>query len=350
MANQVVTISANDGTNVSSTTFNFASFTAIATRGLMYVGASGASASTSLATDKSALLPGQSSTFANYTNFSRGLNGLAIDLTGLPATTTSSQIAASLQFANWDGIAAAGFVSLPGAAVPTVTLLPSGGTSGSARVRITFPDNTVQNTWLRVTLAANSDTGLAANDVFYFGNVIGELGVGNSTTRLSVDAQDIALMLANQSPRPNSANATNIYDMDRNGRVNGQDYAILVANQQAAGIVAPITAPSLRPATAARSMLASDSGSTVIAAPLPSPEAFIKSTNDTSKCDEDQNFASSAIKNLFESAVAPQGNDTSTNVADLDLAGTNTGKGAEKVDKQTLISLDSIFASLQGRI
>ena len=93
-------------------------------------------------------------------------------------------------------------------------------------------------------MVANADTGIAANDVFYFGNVIGELDFGNTATRLRVNGQDAALILANQSPGANTAGVTNKFDLDRNGRVNGQDYAILLANQQAAGIVAPITAPS----------------------------------------------------------------------------------------------------------
>ena len=42
MANQTVTISASDGTNVSNVTFNVTAFTTIATRGIRYVGATGA--------------------------------------------------------------------------------------------------------------------------------------------------------------------------------------------------------------------------------------------------------------------------------------------------------------------
>ena len=43
---EVVTISATDGTNVSTTTFNVTAYTTIATRGIQYVGATGVSAST----------------------------------------------------------------------------------------------------------------------------------------------------------------------------------------------------------------------------------------------------------------------------------------------------------------
>lgn len=246
LVNQAVTVTANDGVNTSSVSFTINANVAVVLRGLAYNGATGTSASTSLATDKVPLLPGQSSTFANYTNYSRGLNAFVVDVAGLPASTTNSEMLASLQFAQWNGIAAAGFTSLAPTAIPTLSILSGLGTGGSTRVRVTFPDNTVQNTWLRITVLANAQTGLAANDVFYFGNVIGELDFGNTATRLRVNGQDAALILGNQSPGANSASVTNKFDLDRNGRVNGQDYAILLANQQAAGIVAPITAPNSR--------------------------------------------------------------------------------------------------------
>jgi VCBS repeat-containing protein len=252
VSNQVVTITGTDEDGGSSSvTFTFTAASAVSTivtRGLKYVGATGSSASTSLATDKTALLPGQSSTFANYTSYSRGLNGVVVDVDGLPSGTTDSQMLASLQFAQWDGIAVAGFVALSGAAVPSVSILSGGGVGGSARVTISFPDNTVQNTWLRVTVLANADTGLAANDVFYFGNVIGEVNAGNTSTRYRVNAIDTSNVRNNQSPGANSASVTNIYDFNRDGRVNALDTSIVRNNQQTAGIVAPITAPSARAA------------------------------------------------------------------------------------------------------
>jgi len=156
----------------------------------------------------------------------------------------------SLQFAQWNGILAAGFDALPGAAIPAATILPGGGAGGSARVRITFPDNTLQNTWLRVTVLAGATTGLTSNDVFYFGNVIGDLNIGNTATRLRVNGQDTGLILGNQSTAMNSAGVSNIFDLNRDGRVNGQDTGILLDNQRAGGIVAPITAPSITPSLA----------------------------------------------------------------------------------------------------
>ena len=222
----------------------------IQNRALRYLGTNlGTSAANNLATDKTPLLPGQNSGFANYTNYSRGLNGVVIDIANFPASTTPAQLLASLQLAQWNGIAAGGFVALPGAAIPSVTVVFGGGAGGSARVQIAFPDNTLQNTWLRVTVGAGLATALTNDDVFYFGNVIGDFGVGNILTglpasqRLRVNATDTGAVRSNQSTASNSAGVTNIYDVNRDGRVNATDTGIVRSNQQTAGIVAPITAP-----------------------------------------------------------------------------------------------------------
>ena len=263
MNNVPVTITANDGVNSSEVAFNVTANTFAAGRSVFYNNATGdnlgseGAANNAIDSSKSVLrTPGATSTFANYTNYSRGLNGLIVDIAGLPATVTDAQMLASLQFAHWNAISAGGFAALPVAAVPTVTILSNNGVGGSARVKITFPDNTVQNTWLRVTVLANTTTGLAANDVFYFGNVIGDVNVGNTATRLRVNATDTGAVRSNQSTAANSASVTNIFDVNRDGRVNATDTGIVRSNQQTAGIVAPLTIPAgappagLRPAGA----------------------------------------------------------------------------------------------------
>jgi hypothetical protein len=50
------------------------------------------------------------------------------------------------------------------------------GTAGSDRVEIIWDRGAIQNVWLQVTVLANGNTGLAAPDVFYFGNRIGNFG------------------------------------------------------------------------------------------------------------------------------------------------------------------------------
>jgi hypothetical protein len=252
--NVPVTITANDGVNSSMVTFNITANTFAAGRSVFYNNATGANlssagaANNAIDTSKSVLrTPGATSTFANYTNYSRGLNGLIVDIAGLPTTITNAQMLVSLHFAHWNAISAGGFAALPVAAVPTVTLLSNSGVGGSARIKITFPDNTLQNTWLRVTVLANNTTGLASNDVFYFGNVIGEINTGNTATRLRVNATDTGAVRSNQSTAANSASVTNIFDVNRDGRVNATDTGIVRSNQQTAGIVAPLTVPGAIP-------------------------------------------------------------------------------------------------------
>ena len=80
--------------------------------------------------------------------------------------------------------------------------------------------------------------------MFYFGNVIGDFGVDNTTTRIRVNEFDTSAVRNNQSTGANSVGVTSIYDVNRDGRVNSQDTSIVRNNQQSSGIVAPITAPS----------------------------------------------------------------------------------------------------------
>ena len=89
---------------------------------------------------------------------------------------------------------------------------------------ITWADNAIENQWLQVTVKANANTGLAAADVFYFGNAIGESG--NNSGNAVVDSQDESLALANKSGF-SSAPITNSYDFNRDGRVTVAD--VLVA-------------------------------------------------------------------------------------------------------------------------
>ena len=215
----------------------------IVDRSIFYNGSTG-NGGNAFAPDKQALLPGQSSTFQNYTNFDRGITGVSIDIKDLPASVTPLQMQNSLQLAQWDGINAAGFVALPVGVTPTVSAIQVGaGANGSSRVLITFPANSLRNTWLRVTVVANTTNILAQNDVFYFGNVVADVNVGNTATRLRVNAEDTGTIRLNQAPLPGAAQANNIFDINRDGRVDALDTFLVRSNQQPLGIVAPIGAP-----------------------------------------------------------------------------------------------------------
>ena len=142
---------------------------------------SSANASDDLAiSGKSALLPGLPATYANYTNYSKGINGLFIDIADLGSTQLT---ASDFGFATGNSNVASGFQSL--GIDPVITVRSGAGVNGSDRVSLIFPDGSVTQTWLQVTVRANAATGLDVDDVFYFGNVIGETGnSGNAVVNL----------------------------------------------------------------------------------------------------------------------------------------------------------------------
>ena len=174
-------------------------------------------------TSKLPLLPGQTTSFVNYSNYFRGLNGLLVDIASLPGTPT----AADFQFSTWDGNSASVFSTA--ASLPTIAVFPGSGVSGSGRIKIEFADYANSNTWLRVTVLANANTGLTSNDVFYFGNAVGDFNVGNigSPTTIRSDATDLMAARQNQTPTGQSVGITNIYDINKDGRVNPTDLSII---------------------------------------------------------------------------------------------------------------------------
>ena len=68
-----------------------------------------------------------------------------------------------------------------GAAPTRITVRPGAGQDGADRITLIWADNAIRNSWLQVTVLATDATGLAANDVFYFGNAVGESGIPLAT-------------------------------------------------------------------------------------------------------------------------------------------------------------------------
>ena len=180
-----------------------------------------------IAPDKQALLPGQTATFANYTSYSRGINGLVVDLLGLPAATTPDasdfifRVGTSGDPASW-----------PVAPAPaSVVLRRRAGAGGADRITLTWPDGAIRNTWLQVTVKAGTRTGLAAPDVFYVGNLVGDTPDANDATdrAASVGATDLARVVRGSSQFSMIDNA---HDHNRDQRVDALDLRIVRSNQR----------------------------------------------------------------------------------------------------------------------
>ena len=183
---------------------------------------------------KGALLPGLPATFAHYTSYSKGINGLFIDIADLGSTQL---VSSDFGFATGNSSVASDYQPL--GIDPAITVRAGAGVNGSDRVTLIFPDGSVTQTWLQVTVKANAATGLAIDDVFYFGNVIGETGNSDDA---AVNLSDVSLARTNQSGF-GSVGIDSIYDFDRNGRVNLADLSLARTNQSGFSAVQLITAP-----------------------------------------------------------------------------------------------------------
>jgi len=174
-----------------------------------------------VAPDKQALLPGETATFANYTSYDLGINGIIVDIAGLADADglTHETIGEYLEFRVGSSSAVHEWNTAP--SVRTVEVDAGQGADSSDRVTITWVDGTIQNEWLQVIVLANESTGLAEPDVFYFGNAIGE--AGNSPDDAKVNATD--MLLARNNPRSfvDPAPIDFPYDYNRDGRVNATD-------------------------------------------------------------------------------------------------------------------------------
>jgi len=188
---------------------------------------------------KEALLPGGTAGFKNYTSYSRGINGIMVDIAGLPAATLT---AADFTFkvgndntpGHWD----------PAPNPGSILVRTGAGVDDSDRVTLIWPDHAIENKWLQVTVKATTNTGLAAPDVFYFGNAIGESG--DSTLHAMVTSADE--IGARHHPHVfDPAPIQDAYDFDRNGLVISADQIIARHHFAVFDALNLITVPPLPP-------------------------------------------------------------------------------------------------------
>ncbi|MBN2474800.1 MAG: hypothetical protein JXB62_09345 [Pirellulales bacterium] len=176
-----------------------------------------------IALDKRALLPGGTATFANCTSYSRGINGIIMDVAKLAGTPTATDFLFKVGNDNDPS----GWTSV--VAMPEITVQAIEDLEQSYRITLIWPDYAIQKQWLQVTVLATANTGLAEPDVFYFGNAVAD--AGNSTTDAKVNATD--MLLARNNPRTflDPAAIDFPYDYNRDGRVNATDMLIARNNQ-----------------------------------------------------------------------------------------------------------------------
>lgn len=181
-----------------------------------------------LAPDKAALLTGVKAGFANYTSYSRGLNGIMVDVAGLPLGTSLS--VSDFVFRTGNNSTVSGWTAAPDPlASGGVTVRRGAGVGNSDRITLVWGSDAVSKRWLQVRVKATTPTGLWADDVFYFGNAVGESGNSPGTNAV-VNATDEIRARANPRSLLSAAPVTFNFDFNRDKQVNATDQIIARAN------------------------------------------------------------------------------------------------------------------------
>jgi hypothetical protein len=116
----------------------------------------------------------------------------------------------------------------------TLTVLEGAGVDGSDRLVLTWADQSITHTWLQVRMLANTNTNLDVDDVFYFGNAVGEVGnaarvAGASGNNADVNIFDISGAWSHLHGS-DTADITDPYDINKDGAVNIFDISAMWSN------------------------------------------------------------------------------------------------------------------------
>ncbi len=201
-----------------------------------------------IASDKAVLLPGQTATFADYTSYSRGINGLMIDVRNLRAAPTADDFV--FRVGNDDQPYGTDLDSpdddwLLAPEPIDITVRAGAGVDGADRVTLIWKDGAIQKCWLQVTLLADDTNGLLQNDVFYVGNAVGESG--DSADNAFVSAADEIGARNNPHSPFNPASKEDHFDFDRDRLVNATDQIIARNNRTSPFNSLRLIAPPLEP-------------------------------------------------------------------------------------------------------
>jgi hypothetical protein len=164
-------------------------------------------------------------TYDNLINTARGINGIGFDILGLADAGALSASDFEFQMSppgafSEGGNPPAGWASAPPPSSISVT-------EGSPdQVLILWPDDSIKNRWLRVTVKANAVTGLAADEVYYLGHLLGET-TGPLGSLYTVAFADISEIRAGTGQTVNSSSPL---DIDKNGTVSFADISVMRAN------------------------------------------------------------------------------------------------------------------------
>ncbi|MEX0679219.1 MAG: PQQ-dependent sugar dehydrogenase [Pirellulales bacterium] len=211
--------------------------------------------SSAIATDKSAYLPGGGLiTPSSVTGYSLGINGIMVDIAHPKGPLLLSDFTFRMS-GQGSGVnnTPSTWVSAP--APSGFTVLSDMPSPGTDRVEFIWTNNAIVNRYLEVIVEGNdtgggnnTNTGLGASDIFFFGNRIGDdlLDAPAGPTFLTNAADEIDARSNPGFLQP----LTNIYDYNKDSIVNAADQIIARGNggfQFKINIASPPAAPGAAP-------------------------------------------------------------------------------------------------------
>jgi len=204
---------------------------------------------------KQALLPGSAVGEANVTSYGRGVNGIMIDIENL----TYDPVVGDFAFMVGNDTDRAEWTTGP--APTSITVRPGDGVGGSDRVTLIWADGAIVDKWLEVTVRADGGIDLAADDVFCFGNLVGDIDGDRR-----VDSDDAEAFSTEFGSRGSGLAS----DLNHDDRVNLIDFAIMRSRN--GSTLADPPAPPAAPEPAAAPSAAPNAGATT--RQTPAIEAF----------------------------------------------------------------------------
>jgi hypothetical protein len=241
---QQVTISANDGTNISSVSFTIDALVAVINRQAYYQGSGfDTNDGVSAALDTSKVLLRSASTtqdseFTNVINYSRGINGVVLDVAGLVSTTLTASdfvFRVAPEFASGT-VAPSTWAVAP---APTLISVSAGTVTTAARVKLVWTDNAIQNTWLQIIVNANANTGLVNREVYYLGHALGDVD-GSAPYRVSTTDGGLVRAAVGNTIVP----VNDVRDVDKDRRITTIDVGFLRSRVGNTVLLDNITVPA----------------------------------------------------------------------------------------------------------
>ncbi len=224
----------------------------------------GASDDDAIAIDKVPYFPGDGvATGSNATSYSRGINGIMVDLEGVHGDIAADDFEFKMGKTNSPDT----WTTAP---APSAVVTRTGaGVGGSDRVEILWSSGAIANTWLQVAVRGNDalgafdkNTGLPQSDVFYFGNLVGDSFFDSPPLVFTTNVSDeIGVRNHYNFLQP----ITNVYDFNKDSLVNVADELLVRANYR---FLARLNLPAPSAAAAAASVASEDAGRQAVAIAL----------------------------------------------------------------------------------